>query len=113
MLAGLLGDKKLALDVDGKDFVNFGACDFVEVAEVLDACVALALGGQLAERVWRPSRNNYSSTYHDYVDLPKLDFGFCKQPGNVLLVRDVGLDGNCFHAMLLAGLVGNFLGFCC
>ena len=41
VLAGLLGDKELAFDVDGEDFFNIGACDFVEVAEVLDAGVAL------------------------------------------------------------------------
>lgn len=49
VLAGLLGDKELAFDVDGEDFVNFGACDFVEVAEMLNAGVTLALSGQSAE----------------------------------------------------------------
>ena len=44
-----MGDKELAFDVDGEDFVNFGACDFVEVAEMLNAGVTLALSGQSAE----------------------------------------------------------------
>lgn len=58
-------------------------------------------------------RGNDSVTYHDYVDFPELAFGFFKQPGNMLLVRDVGLDGDCLYAMLLADLLRNFLGSCC
>ena len=38
----LLGDKELAFDVDGEDVVDFGAGDFVDVVEVLDAGVALS-----------------------------------------------------------------------
>jgi hypothetical protein len=40
--ARLLGNKELAFDVYSEDLVDFGAGDFVEVVEVLDAGVALS-----------------------------------------------------------------------
>lgn len=50
VLAGLLGDEKLALDVDGEDFVDFGACDLVKVAKVFNAGVALLLVFIMSQR---------------------------------------------------------------
>ncbi len=46
VLAGLLSHKELTLNVDGKDVVDLGAGDLVEVAKVLDASVALASDGE-------------------------------------------------------------------